>query len=58
MITRIYGRYTVQFEPLLTLATVTIQGLLLPEVVHEEDGPDALARCEAWVREQRESETK
>ena len=46
------GQYTINWEPALEFATVTIQGVLVLEVVHSEDGPDAFYKCEAWVEEQ------
>jgi hypothetical protein len=44
------GEYEVVYVPALELATATRRGLLVPEVVHTEDGPDAFEKCKAWAR--------
>lgn len=46
------GKFTINYLPELELATVTIQGVLAPEVVHEEDDPRALEKCKQWIAEQ------
>jgi len=46
------GQFTINYEPSLEFATVTVQGILAPEVVHSEDGPQALEKCAAWAEEQ------
>ena len=46
------GGYTINWEPLLELATVTVQGFLVREVVYHADGPSAFEKCKAWAEAQ------
>ena len=52
MIRETIERFTINYSPDLECATVTIQGILLPEVVHSEDDPDAVEKCRQWITSQ------
>jgi len=53
MIQKKDGKYTINYEPLLDLATVTIHGMLVPEVVHLAEGGDALRNARRGLRHRR-----
>jgi hypothetical protein len=52
MITKQIGIYEINYVPELECATVKKPGLLIFEVVHEENGRGCYELCEEWINEQ------
>ena len=43
--------FTINYEPGLEFATIT-KGVLVPLVVHSEEGPQAFEKCKEWAEQQ------
>lgn len=46
-----YGKYTIVHSSLLGTCSVFAQGLLVPNVVHVEDGDAAFEKCVKWCED-------
>lgn len=55
MTTTQVGKLEVRYEPMLELATVLKRGVLIPTVVHEENGDNAEAAAVVWAKDNQEA---